>query len=64
MVVDKMKYELAMANACMSRKDLYAKGIARGTINNIARGKDLLPKTVGLIALALGVKAEDIVKEG
>jgi len=62
MIVDKMKYELAMANARMSRKDLYEKGIARGTLTNIYRGKDLLPKTVGAIALALGVRAEDIVK--
>lgn len=63
MVVDKIKYELALANACMSRKDLYEKGIARGTLNNIYHGRDVLPKTVGIIATALGVKAEDIVKE-
>lgn len=63
MVIDKMKYEIAMANACMSRKDLYEKGIARGTLNNIYHERDVLPKTVGIIALALGVRAEDIVKE-
>lgn len=63
MVIDKMKYEIAMANACMSRKDLYDKGIARGTLNNIYHERDLLPKTVGTIAAALGVRAEEIIKE-
>ena len=63
MIIDKTKYEIAMANACMSRKDLYDKGIARGTLNSIYHGKDLLPKTVGIIASALGVRAEELIKE-
>lgn len=63
MIIDKMKYELALANAQLSRKDLEENGIARGTLNSIYHERDLLPKTVGRIAVVLGVKAEDIVKE-
>ena len=63
MIVDKAKYELALANACLSRKDLEDKGISKGTINNILREKNLLPKTVGQIAIVLGVRAEDLAKE-
>ena len=63
MIIDKAKYEIALANACFSRKDLEDKGIAKGTLNNIRDEKNLLPKTVGKVALALGVKAEDLIKE-
>ena len=63
MIIDKLKYELAMANARFSKKDLEAKGITKGTLNNIHHGKNLLPKTVGEVAAVLNVKAEDLIKE-
>ena len=63
MIIDKAKYEMALANACCSKKELELKGIAKGTLNNIHNERNLLPKTVGKIALILGVKAEDLVKE-
>jgi len=63
MIIDKAKYEIALANACLSKKDLETQGIAKGTLNNIHHGKDLLPKTVGKVAAVLNVKAEDLVKE-
>lgn len=63
MVIDKTKYDIALANACLSVKDLCDRGIAKGTLNNVRQGRDLLPKTVGTIAAVLGVKAEDLIKE-
>jgi hypothetical protein len=63
MIIDKSKYELALANACLSKKDLEKQGIAKGTLQNIHREKNLLPQTVGKIAAVLNVRAEDLVKE-
>lgn len=63
MIIDKSKYELALANACLSKKDLEDKGIPKGTLNKINNGKTLLPKSVGKVAAVLNVKAEDLIKE-
>lgn len=63
MVIDKTKYDIALANARLSVKDLCDRGIAKGTLNNVRQGKDLLPKTVGNIAAVLGVDAKDLIKE-
>ena len=54
MKIDRQKYELARARACMGQKDLEAAGIPKGTLCRIIGGKDLRPETAGRIANAPG----------
>ena len=44
MKIDRQKYELARARACMGQKDLEAVGIPKGTLCRIIGGKDLRPE--------------------
>lgn len=62
MKIDRDKYMLARAKACMGVKDLEAAGIPRGTLGNILRG-EVRPETVGKIARALGVDVAEILEE-
>ena len=55
MKLDRKKYMLARARACMGQKDLEAAGIPRGTLCRIVGGGDMRPETAGKIAKALGV---------
>ena len=64
MKIDKKKLELAMANACMGIRELQeATGMPRPTINNAISERGCLPVTIGKIARALGVRAEEIIKD-
>lgn len=64
MRINKDKYMLARAKACMGTKDLEAAGIPRGTIATIMRpGKEVRPETVGKIARALGVDVTEIIED-
>ena len=64
MKIDKKKLELAMANACMGIRELLeATGLPRPTINNAISERGCLPVTIGKIARALGVRAEEIIKD-
>lgn len=63
MKLDKQKYELAKARACMGQKDLVAAGIPKGTLCAAFReGVDQRPETIGKIARALGVDVLDIIE--
>lgn len=64
MKIDKEKLQLAMANKCLSTKDLATEaGIAEQNISAYMSGrKNPKPMTVGKIAKVLEVKVEDIVK--
>ena len=61
MKLNKEKYLLARANACMSAKDLINAGIPRDTLYRAER-RDLRPETVGKIARALGVDVTEIIE--
>lgn len=61
MKLDRQKYELARARACMSQKDLVAAGIPKGTLCRLLR-EDVRPETVGKIAKALGVDVTEIIE--
>lgn len=61
MRLNKEKYELAKARACMGQKDLIEKGIPRGTLCQALRA-ELRPETVGKIARALGVDVTEIIE--
>ncbi len=61
MKVDPKKLELHLARACMSEVDL-RNGTSPQTLLRIRRGMEVKPKTVGKIALALGVDVIDIIE--
>ena len=59
--LDRKKYMLARARACMGQKDLVAAGIPKGTLCAALRG-DVKPETAGKIAKALGVDVTEIIE--
>ena len=61
MKIDREKYLLARANACISIKDLVAAGIPRDTLYRAER-KNVRPETAGKIAEALGVDVTEIIE--
>lgn len=64
MKIDKEKLEIAMANSCMTLKELSAKsGIRQETIVRIKNSmQNPSPATVGKIAKALNISAEELVE--
>lgn len=62
MKLNRNKYMLARARACMGQKDLEAAGIPKGTLCRIVGGGDMRPETAGKIAKALGVDVTEIIE--
>lgn len=62
MKLDRQKYELARARACMGQKDLETAGIPKGTLCRIIGGGEARPETLGRIAKALGVDVTEIIE--
>lgn len=62
MKLDRDKYLLARARACMGQKDLEAAGITKGTLCRAIGGSDVRPETAGKIARALGVDVTEIIE--
>lgn len=63
MRIDRKKYELARARACISQKDIEDAGIPRATLYGaISRNIDVRPETAGKIAKALGVDVTEIIE--
>lgn len=60
MKLDRQKFMIARARACMGPKEFEAAGIPRGTICRAMSGGGLQPETVGRIAKALGVDVTEI----
>lgn len=61
MRIDRNKYMLARARACMGQKELEKAGISKGTLCRVLR-EDVRPETIGKIAKALGVDVLDIIE--
>lgn len=61
MKIDRKKYMLARARACMGQKDLEAAGIPQGTLCHALNG-NVKPETAGRIAKALGVDVTEIIE--
>ncbi len=62
MKLDKQKFEIARARACMSQADFEAAGIPKGTLCRAMSGRGLKPETAGRIAKALGVDVTEIIE--
>ena len=61
MKLDKKKYMLARARACMGQKELEEAGIPKGTLCRALR-EDVRPETAGRIAKALRVDVAEIIE--
>lgn len=61
MKLNRDKYMLARARACMGQKDIEAAGIPKGTLCRALNG-DIRPETAGKIARALGVDVTEIIE--
>ena len=61
MRINKEKYEIAKARACMGQKELVKAGIPKGTLCQILR-VEVRPQTAGRIAKALGVDVTEIIE--
>lgn len=62
MVIDKQKYDLALAKACLETKDVAERsGLYPDTVTRATMGKNMRPITIGIIAKAIGCEVEDIV---
>lgn len=63
MKLNREKFMLARARACIGQKELVAAGIPKGTLCRVMRGDNVKPETMGRIARALGVDVTDIIEE-
>ena len=61
MRINRQKYMIARARACMGQKELIKAGIPKGTLCR-ALQKDIRPETAGRIAKALGVDVTEIIE--
>lgn len=61
MKLNKHKYELAMARACMSAADI-EKYVPKGTVCRLLGGAEARPNTLGKLAKALGVDVTEIIE--
>lgn len=62
MKINRQKYELARARACMGQKELVEAGIPKSTLCGIIAGRaEARPETIGKIAKALGVDVTEII---
>lgn len=62
MKLDRNKFDIARARACMGQKDFEKVGIPRGTLCRAMSGRSLKPETLGKIAKALGVDVLEIME--
>ena len=63
MKLNRKKYEIARARACMSFNDLVEEGVPKGSLCRVIGGADARPETIGKIAKALGVDVTEIIEE-
>lgn len=63
MKLDREKFELAKARACIGTKEIIAAGIPKGTLCKTMNAKSQSrPETIGKIANVLGVDPLDIIE--
>ena len=61
MKLNREKYELVRARACMGQKDIIEKGFKHGTLCAILSGQNARPETLGKLAKILGVDVTEII---
>ncbi len=60
MRINRRKYMIARAKACMGQKELVEAGIPKGTLCRMLK-EDVRPETAGRVAKALGVDVTEII---
>lgn len=63
MKLDRKKFAIARARACMGQKDFEKAGIPKGTLCRATSGRSLKPETLGKIAKALNVDVTEILED-
>ena len=64
MKADKTKLQIAMARTRMNVEDLEEKcKMPRPTLNNVLRGRNVRPGTIGKVCYALGVDVTEILED-
>lgn len=63
MKLDRKKFIIARARACMGQAEFEAAGVPKGTLCRAMSGAGLKPETLGKIAKALGVDVTEIMKD-
>lgn len=63
MKINKAKFDLAKARACMGTKDIVKAGVPKGTLCRILSADNVRPETVGKIAKALGVDVTELLED-
>lgn len=64
MKIDKNKLAIALARKCWNQRTLRDNGlISSQTLRNVNAGKEVLPKTAGKIARALGVDVTELLTD-
>lgn len=63
MKLNRKKFDLARARACVGFAEFEAAGIPRGTICRAMSGKGCKPETVGRIAKVLHVDVTEIIED-
>ena len=62
MKLDRQKFAIARARACMGQKDFEKAGIPKGTLCRAMSGRSIKPETIGRLAEALGVDVTEIME--
>lgn len=62
MKINTKRLDLFLAKNCMAMSDLKT-AVSPQTLKRVRKGEDLLPKTVGKIAVAIGVDVTEIIEE-
>lgn len=60
MRINRRKYMIARAKACMGQKELVEAGIPKGTLCRMLK-ENVKPETAGRVAKALGVDVTEII---
>lgn len=63
MKLDRKKFDLARARACIGQKEFAEAGIPKGTLCRAMNGKGSKPETIGRIAKVLEVDVTEIIED-
>lgn len=63
MRLDRKKFDIARARACMNQTDFEQAGIPKGTLCRAMGDNNVKPETIGKIAKALGVDVTEIIEQ-
>lgn len=63
MKLDRQKFEIARARACMGQADFEKAGIPKGTLCRAMGGNGCKPETIGKIAKALNCDVLEIIEQ-